>query len=52
MKLQDKKTLHKKLKKNMLRSKVGLECGYSRQVYRVTEGKVMNYKNYFKVNLG
>lgn len=52
MKLQDTKTLHKKLKKNMLRSKVGLKCGVSCQVYRVTGGKVMNYKNYYNVNLG
>lgn len=52
MKLQDTETLHKKLKKNMLRSKVGLKCGVSCQVYRVTGGKVMNYKNYYNVNLG
>lgn len=38
--------------KNTLRSKVGLKCGVSRQVYSVTGGKVMNYKNYYKVSLG
>lgn len=36
----------------MLGSKVGLKCGVSRQVYSVTGGKAMNYKNYYKVNLG